>query len=128
MAGLTSIFMWVTMPKLMDPEQLEKVRKEFEDARIAYDNASETLWNSLPYDDQLKVFHAVVKRICKAEIEERGSYRYALYDVFGFEPDAYVIGMDCGYLDLHNALYDAGVYAKLKKEGKLPEDKKDVGV
>ena len=116
------------MPRLTDPEKMEEIRKQFEEARIAYDNASESLWNSLPYDDRLKVFHAVVKRICKAEIEEPGSYRYALYDVFGFEADSYIIGMDCGYLDLHNALYDAGLYAKLKAEGKLPEDKKDVGV
>jgi hypothetical protein len=48
--------------------------------------------------------------------------------VFGFETDSYIVGMDCGYLDLHNALFDAGLYAKLKAEGKLPEDKKDVGV
>ena len=116
------------MSDKMNKEELEKVQKQFKEARIAYDNASETLWNSLPYDDQLKIFHAVVKRICKAEIEEQGSYRHSLYNVFEFDADAYVIGMDCGYLDLHNALYDAGVYARLKKEGKLPEDKQDVGI
>ena len=61
-------------------------------------------------------------------MEDKGSYRYALYEVFGFEADSYIVGMDCGYLDLHNALFDAGLYAKLKAEGKLPEENKDVGV
>jgi hypothetical protein len=29
--------------------------------------------------------------------------------VFGFDFDAYVIGMDCGYFDLHNALCEANL-------------------
>lgn len=27
-----------------------------------------------------------------------------LYDIFGFEADAYALGMDCGYMALHNSI------------------------
>lgn len=100
------------MADKLNTEEWENMRKAFKEAREAYEKDAESFWNSLPYDDKLKVFHAVVKRIYKAEIEDQGSYRYALYDVFGFDADAYVIGMDCGYFDLHNALCEV----KLKKD------------
>jgi hypothetical protein len=35
---------------------------------------------------------------------DKGTYRYVLYDVFDFGPDAYSVGMECGYMDLHNAI------------------------
>tara|TARA_B110000285_G_scaffold71230_1_gene82043 strand:+ start:2888 stop:3031 length:144 start_codon:yes stop_codon:yes gene_type:complete len=38
------------------------------------------------------------------KIKDQGSYRYALYNVFGFAPNMYTQGMHCGYFDLHNAL------------------------
>lgn len=63
---------------------------------------ADAFWNGLSYDDRLKAFHSVCKRIHQGDIVDRGSYRYVLYQVFGFQPDAYVVGMDCGYLDIHN--------------------------
>ena len=41
-------------------------------------------WNGLSKDDQLKAFCSVMRLLYKAELEEHGSYRYTLYDVFGF--------------------------------------------
>lgn len=95
------------MADKLNGEGWENMRKSFREAREAYEKDAESFWDSLPYDDKLKVFHAVVKRIYKAEIEDQGSYRYALYDVFGFGADAYMLGMDCHYFDLHNLLFDA---------------------
>jgi hypothetical protein len=68
---------------------------------------SEDFWNSLSKEDQLKAFCAVSRRIHKGEIEDRGSYRYVLYDVFGFGLEAYVQAQVSGYMDIHNAIFEA---------------------
>lgn len=67
--------------------------------------AADQHWEELDYDERLSVFYSVMKRLHKAELEDRGSYRYALYDVFGFDADAYILGMDCGFMEIHNVLH-----------------------
>jgi hypothetical protein len=69
-----------------------------------YDHEADQYWNSLPYDQQLMAFYSVCKRIYKGDLVDQGSYRHVLYHVFGFDPDAYIVGMECGYLDIHNAI------------------------
>jgi ABC-type Fe3+-citrate transport system substrate-binding protein len=61
-------------------------------------------WESLSKEDQMKAFYSVVSRIVKGELEDQGSYRYVLYNVFGFDADAYIMGMNCGFMALHNAI------------------------
>lgn len=78
-------------------ESYEKAMKEIEQRQEEY-------WNSLSKDEQLKAFCAVVRRIVQAELKDKGSYRWALYDVFGFGPEAYIQGMECGFMALHNAI------------------------
>lgn len=73
----------------------EQVEKE-------YDEDAEDFWNSLSKDDQLKAFYSVVKRLHDGEIVKGGSYRYVLYDIFGFGLESYMIGHAAGYLELHN--------------------------
>ena len=63
-------------------------------------------WNSLSKDDQLKAFCSVMRRLYKAELEEHGSYRYTLYDVFGFGPESYAQAQLSGFLAIHNAIWD----------------------
>ena len=63
-------------------------------------------WNSLSKDDQLKAFCSVMRLLYKAELEEHGSYRYTLYDVFGFGPESYVQAQLSGFLAIHNAIWD----------------------
>jgi hypothetical protein len=72
-------------------------------ARTDTDKVADKFWEELPYEDKLK---AVVKRIYQGEVEDKGSYRYILYDVLGFGPEAYEIGMDCGFMYLHNSIMD----------------------
>lgn len=84
---------WQTLTKL----QLESTK--------LYEKECDEYWNDLEYEDQLKAFYSVVKRIYQGEIKDKGSYRWVLYDVFGFGPEAYSIGMDCGYMYLHNAIF-----------------------
>lgn len=86
------------------PSALAKMAQLQKEASESYEESCDEYWEGLSYEDQLKAFYSVVKRIHKGEIEDRGSYRWVLYDVFGFGPEAYSIGMDCGYMSLHNSI------------------------
>lgn len=86
-------------------DALVEIGKVMEEAAKEYETETDAWWNSLSMEDQERAFFSVVKRIYKGEIIDRGSYRYVLYDVFGFGPESYVIGMECGYLELHNVIY-----------------------
>ena len=63
-------------------------------------------WNELSEEDRLRAFRSVCRRIHQADIVERGSFRHALYEVFGFDADSYADGMDCGYMDIHNLIHE----------------------
>lgn len=104
---------------MFDSEEMKKIRADLEEARQENEKDVESFWNGLSYEDKLRAFYAVTKRIYRAEVEDRGSYRYALYDVFGFGADAYMLGMDCHYLDLHNLLFDAVNKQKEKSDVEL---------
>jgi hypothetical protein len=75
-----------------------------EQARIEFDEDCDQWWGSLSRADQLKAFYSVTKRIYQGDVVDNGSYRHVLYDKFGFEPDAYGVGMDSGYMTLHNLI------------------------
>ena len=92
-------------PDLLDT--LSELGQEMEKARKDYDIMNEAWWNGLSQEEREEAFYAVCKRIHKAELEQRGSYRYALYDVFGFDPGMYMRGMDCGFMAIHNAIFDS---------------------
>lgn len=70
-----------------------------------YEKQNDDWWEGLTEKEREDAFYAVVKRIYKAEIVDQGSYRYALYDVFGFGGHMYMQGMECGYMELHNSIY-----------------------
>jgi hypothetical protein len=61
-------------------------------------------------------FSSVVKRIVKGDIKDSGTYRYVLYDVFGFDVDSYIVGMECGYMNLHNSIVGIEELKELKAE------------
>lgn len=76
-----------------------------QEVQKSYDERCENWWNSLTHDEKLQAFYSVIKRLKKGELDENRSYRGILYDVFGFGMEAYGIGMDCGFIDLHNSIY-----------------------
>jgi len=84
-------------------------------------------WNGLSKDDQLKAFCSVMRRLYKAEIEQRGSYRYTLYDVFGFGSESYAQAQVSGFLAIHNAIWDGERLGHLidKLEAKVVESMPD---
>lgn len=70
-----------------------------------YANESKHLFESLPYEEKLKIFFHITKTIYNAELVENCTYRTVLYDKFGFDTDSYTIGMDSGFMYIHNSLY-----------------------
>ncbi len=79
----------------------------FTESMNKLEQEQEQYWNSLSKDQQLSAFCSVVRRIYRGELQECGSYRYVLYSVFGFGPEAYAAAQMAGYLSIHNILVDA---------------------
>lgn len=100
------------LKELLESNMWQELSQMQLEAQKHYENLSNEFWESLSYEDQLKAFYAVCKRIYQGEVIDRGTYRYVLYDVFGFCPDAYVLGMDCGFMYLHNSI-DAHIETEL---------------
>jgi hypothetical protein len=84
--------------------ELYAMADEFKKAQEFIKEQQEQFWNSFSKQHQLDLFCAVVRRIYQAEIVERRSYRGTLYDVFGFDADAYGLAMEAGYVTLHNSI------------------------
>jgi len=85
--------------KLRSEQEVKKARK-------VYEHDNDTWWTGLSEKEREDAFYAVCKRLHQGELKDRGSYRYVLYNIFGFSPNMYVRGMDCGFMALHNAIYD----------------------
>jgi hypothetical protein len=90
----------------MTDDTFDLIREAYEESAKQSHKDAEDFWNKLSYKDKCNAFHAVVQRLVDGEIKLKGSYRYVLYDIFGFGPDMYVRGMDCGYMALHNSIMD----------------------
>lgn len=98
---------------------LAKLSQQMEESRKQYEAENDAWWNGLTEKEREDAFYAVVKRICKAELKDQGSYRYALYDVFGFNEGMYMRGMECGFIDLHNSIIDEDQKAILRKYNRM---------
>ena len=85
---------WMNSPDL---QALREAWCEAEKRQKAEDDA---WWDSLDYDGKSQAFRQIVKLMYKAEVIERGSYRHALYEVFGLE---YGDGLTY-YMQLHNLI------------------------
>jgi hypothetical protein len=85
---------WLNSPEL---KALREVWCETEKRQKAEDDA---WWDSLNYDGKSQAFRQIVKLMHKAEVIEKGSYRHALYEVFGLE---YGDGLTY-YMQLHNLI------------------------
>ena len=87
-------------------QELSDIGQEMEKTKVDYEAKNDAWWNDLTETEREDAFYAVCKRLYQGDIEDSGTYRYVLYDVFGFRPGMYVAGMDCGYMALHNAIFD----------------------
>ena len=103
----------------MDKDSLENIRIAFEESQREYEAKNDAWWTALSETEREDAFYAVCKRIHRGDMELRGTYRYVLYDVFGFDPGMYMQGMNCGYFNIHNALFDADELQKMKDVTRL---------
>ena len=94
---------WLNSPEL---KALREAWCEAEKRQKAEDDA---WWDSLNYDGKSQAFRQIVKLMYRAEVIEKGSYRHALYEVFGLE---YGDGL-AYYMQLHN-LIGQGLAAEQK--------------
>jgi len=91
----------------------EEITNTFQQWERELEQDHNNYWNSLSKDDQLKAFCSVISRLYKAELVDRGSYRYALYNIFGFGPESYMQAQVSGFLTLHNAIWDGKSLSEL---------------
>ena len=95
-------------------ESIAEFGEVWEAARLEYENKNDAWWNGLTEEEREDAFYAVIKRLYQGDVVEKGTYRWVLYDVFGFDPGMYGRGMDCGYLNLHNIIYDGLEFEKMR--------------
>jgi|SRR6056300_84472 hypothetical protein len=95
-------------------EGLDELRKALQEAHAEYEAKNDAWWKGLTEEEREDAFYAVVKRIYQGDVIEKGTYRYVLYHVFGFDPGMYGRGMDCGYLNLHNIIFDGLDFQKMR--------------
>lgn len=63
-------------------------------------------WESLPTEQQQWAFYNVCRLIYEGDVKQKRSYRGVLYDTFGWGFEAYVLGMEANYMDIHNLIGD----------------------
>ena len=100
----SSLMDWLNSPEL---QALRQVWNESEQTMKAEDQA---WWDSLSMEERARAFRQVVGLMYRAEVQERGSYRHAMYDTFNVD---YMDGMSCHYMDLHNLIF-SGLEAEQK--------------
>ena len=100
-------------------DKLAELGQEIEKGREQYEQELDSWWDNLTEKEREDAFYSVIKRMYKAEVIDRGSYRWALYDVFGFDPGMYGAGMDCGYIALHNIIFEGLDFEKMRRVDRL---------
>lgn len=86
-------------------DKLHESGNAFREAMNQYQDMTESFWTGLEPEEQLWAFCAMMRRLCKAELEEGRSYRGTLYETFGWGPEAYSAAQMSGFMDIHNAIY-----------------------
>jgi hypothetical protein len=95
-------------------QELSDISQEFQKAYKQREEENDAWWEGLTEQERQDAFYAVCKRIHKGDLKDNGSYRYVLYDTFGFDHGMYVDGMNCGYMAIHNAIFDGEQYQKMR--------------
>lgn len=97
-----------------DSPKFKAFRAAWEASEKRQNAEDDAWWDSLSYSEKAQAFRQIIKLMYQAEVTDRGTYRWALYDVFGLE---YGDGLS-HYMRLHNLIY-------LGLEVEQPSCKKD---
>lgn len=100
-------------------DALSEMSKAMKKDREDYEKQNEEWWNNLSQEERENAFYAVVKRVNKAENIDKRSFRGAIYGVFGFDPGMYGRAMDCGYMEVHNAIFDGNEFMEASQATSL---------
>ena len=100
-------------------QELSDLSQVMEDQKLRFESKLDDWWNNLPEHEREWAFYSVCKRIYQGEIVDKGSYRYVLYDIFGFDGGMYAHGMDSGYMALHNVIGDGVEYNAMRRVNRL---------
>ena len=88
------------MEDWLNSPELKALRKAWQKAEKLQNANDDAWWDSLDCDGKSQAFRQITKLMHKAEVLDRGSYRYAIYDVFGLD---YGDGLT-HYMQLHNLI------------------------
>lgn len=94
-SGAPSLAEWLNGP------EIKALREAWQASELKEQAEDQAWWDSLNGEGRARALRQVAKLIHKAEIKDKGSYRYAMYDVFGID---YCDGI-AHYMELHNAIY-----------------------
>src|SRR5210317_881964 len=95
-------------------QELSDISQQFQEAYKKREAENDAWWEGLTEQEREDAFYAVCKRIHKGDLKDNGSYRYVLYHTFGFDHGMYVDGMNCGYMAIHNAIFDGEELQRMK--------------
>ena len=102
--------------------ELKALRKAWSAAEKLQNANDDAWWDSLDCDGKSQAFRQITKLMYKAEVLDKGSYRHAIYDVFGLD---YGDGLT-HYMQLHN-LIGQGLDAEQKACMKDNKDARNDG-
>ena len=87
----------------LDSPEMKAFRDAWNHADLVQNAEDDAWWDSLTMGERARAFRQVCKLMHKADVKDRGSYRYALYDVFNID---YGDGLK-HYMHLHNLISQA---------------------
>ena len=90
-----------SVTKWLNSPELKALRQAWQASELQQKAEDDAWWDSLNYDDKSQAFRQITKLMYKAEVLDRGSYRYAMYDIFDLD---YVDGL-AHYMQLHNLIH-----------------------
>ena len=89
----------------LNSEEYQDFLNKQKESLDLYTKQAKDYFETLDYDDKLKVFFHVMFCFYENEFIDKGSYRSLLYQKLGFECDSYSLGIDCGLFALHNSVF-----------------------
>ena len=90
-----------SLSEWLDSDEMKAFRDAWQASELREQAEDQAWWDSLNGEERARALRQVAKLMHKAEIKDRGSYRHAMYSVFGID---YCDGM-AHYMELHNAIY-----------------------
>jgi len=89
-----------TMADWLNSEEIQELRKSFNAFEKQQNAEDDAWWDNLDQESRARAFRQITKLMHQAEVKDRGSYRWAIYDVFGLD---YGDGL-AHYMALHNLI------------------------